>query len=156
VYAEDHEVHGCKSTVFTVSKFDIVSSEMERIVVNQFSNLEASHRKARSSSMMKSHQLALHSSVQALIERVTHLQQILISMKQGKIPYDPEMAQSIAAFADRLPQLHRTMRGISDSRSEEQKISLLTAALAATMAGAVSLERHSKFDLLQAAKSRPI
>lgn len=51
VYAEDHEVHGCKSTVFTVSKFDIVSSEMERIVVNQFSNLEASHRKARSSSM---------------------------------------------------------------------------------------------------------
>ncbi|KAI8102226.1 hypothetical protein M9435_005832 [Picochlorum sp. BPE23] len=154
--SQDHEVYGCKSTVFTVSKFDIVSSEMERIVVNQFSNLEASHRKARSSSMMKSHQVALHSSVQALIERVTHLQHILISMKQGKIPYDPEMAQSIAAFADRLPQLHRTMRGISDSRSEEQKISLLTAALAATMAGAVSLERHSKFDLLQAAKSRPI
>jgi hypothetical protein len=49
--AEDHDVHGCKSTVFTVSKFDIVSSDMERIVVNQFSNLEASHRKARSSSM---------------------------------------------------------------------------------------------------------
>lgn len=51
MYAEDHDVHGCKSTVFTVSKFDIVSSDMERIVVNQFSNLEASHRKARSSSM---------------------------------------------------------------------------------------------------------
>ncbi len=105
---------------------------------------------------MKSHQLALHSSIQALIERVTHLQHILISMKQGKIPYDPEMAQAIAAFADRLPQLHKTMRGVSASRSEEQKISLLTAVLAATMAGVVSLEKLSKFDLLQAAKSRAI
>eukprot|EP00889_Picochlorum_renovo_P004521 jgi/Picre1/31551/NNA_006903.t1 len=105
--------------------------------------------------MMKSHQLALHSSVQALIERVTHLQHILISMNRGNSIRSRDGAV-FAAFADRLPQLHRTMRGISDSRSEEQKISLLTAALAATMAGAVSLERHSKFDLLQAAKSRPI
>jgi len=150
---EEHMVGGQKNMVFTMATFDIVSSDMERIVMNQFRDLTTSDSRDKSISLLQSHQMGLHGAVQALIERVVQLQKILIGMKNGDIPYDAEMAMAISRFIGRIPLYGSKEHGDNNRWNDsdvvaKQKESLLTALIASTMSGSASLEQHSSFDVL--------
>ena len=149
----DSEEHNGQ-TVFRVARHEMHQADVERIVVNQFRDLmDASDDPAanKANAVMKNHQNYLKSAVDALIERVTRLQQALIGIKEGRLEYDEGAVTAIAAFVDRLPL---AADGISLAKSdvpsermvEEQKDVLLKSLLAGTMAAMASLETHAKFD----------
>ena len=148
--AEEHSGR----TVFRLANHELHSSDVERIVVNQFSDLLAGSDDTttnKTSAAMKNHQEYLRSAVSALIERVTRLRQVLIGIKEGRLEYDEGVVMAIAAFVDRLPL---SQDGMSLARSsapseqlvEEQKDALLKMLIATTMAGLASLETHTSFD----------
>ena len=150
---EEHTVDGQQNMVFTMATFDIVSTDMERIVMNQFRDLTTSDSRDKSITLLQSHQMGLHGAVQALIERVVQLQKILIGMKNGDIPYDAEMAMAISSFIGRIPLYGSKEYSDNNRRNDldvaaKQKESLLTALMASTMSGSASLEQHSSFDVL--------
>lgn len=151
--SEEHLVNGQKRIVFTRAHHEIVATEMEHIVVNQFTDLSTSDDVNMTSTALQSHQADVKSAVIMLIERVSELQQILIEMRDGMRPYDAEVARAIAAFVNRLPlsndgtALFR-QECSSDSVIEKQKVSLLTTLLATTMSGLSSLEEHSELEMM--------
>ena len=147
---EEHD----NRTVFRLAKHEMHSTDVERIVVNQFSDLLDASDDAtanKTSAAMKNHQEYLRSAVMALIERVTRLQRVLVGIKEGRLEYDDKVVMAIAAFVDRLPlsedgmSLARSSRA-SEGLVEEQKDALLKTLIASTMAGLASLETHASFD----------
>jgi hypothetical protein len=139
---------------FVRATHEILSSDVERIVVSQFSNLAANTDDAvtnKTSETLKNHQESLKSGVLALIERVTLLQQVLIGIREKRLEYDEGVVMAISAFVDRLPL---SKDGVSMARRdvsseavvEGQKDSLLTILLASTSAALAALEKHSSFD----------
>lgn len=149
---EEHVVDGQKRVRFTKATHEIVSSEMERIVVNQFTDLSVSEEINGISTALKTHQTDLHSAVLTMIDRVSQLQRILISMRDGTMPYDAEVIMAISAFVNRLPLSQGTDMVPDDCSSqnvvEKQKDALLTTLIAATMAGLSSLEEHTELDAM--------
>ena len=148
--SEEHNNH----TVFRLAGHEMHQADVERIVVNQFRDLlDVSEDPTgnKSNAVMRNHQKYLKSAVDALIERATRLQQVLIGIKEGRLQFDEGVVTAIAAFVDRLPL---DADGMSLARSgvpsemlvEEQNDVLLKSLLAGTMAAMASLETHATFD----------
>ena len=149
----ESEEHGGQ-TVFRLAGHEMHQADVERIVVNQFRDLlDVSDDQAASkaNAAKRNHQKHLKSAVDALIERVTRLQQALIGMKEGHLEYNEGAVTAIAAFVDRLPL---AADGMSLAKSsvpsehmvEEQDDVLLKSLLSGTMAAMASLETHATFD----------
>lgn len=147
--SEECMVDGQKQIRFTKGMHEIVSTEVERIVVNQFSDLTVSDDVNRISNCLEAHQTDLHRAVVTLIERVVLLQQILIEMRNGTRPYNREVITAIAAFIHRLPLSKNGASCHNVSRIvDKQKDSLLTTLIAATMSGLSSLEEHAGLETM--------
>jgi hypothetical protein len=144
----------CGQTVFRLAGHEMHQADVERIVVNQFRDLlDVSDDQAakKSNAVMRNHQKHLKSAVDALIERVTRLQEALVEMKEGRLEYDEGAVTAIAAFVDRLPLAADGMTLSKNSvpsehMVEEQNDVLLKSLLASTMAAMASLETHATFD----------
>lgn len=147
--SEECMVDGQKHIRFTKGMHEIASTEVERIVVSQFSDLTVSDDVNRISTCLEAHQTDLHRAVVTLIERVMQLQKILIEMRNGIRPYNREVITAIAAFINRLPLSKNGTSCHNLSRIvDKQKDSLLTTLIAATMSGLSSLEEHTGLETM--------
>lgn len=144
--SEEYVLDGKKQIRFTKGMHELVSNEVERIVVNQFSDLSVSEDVNRTSMCLQTQQTDLHSAVVTLIERVSQLQTIVIEMRDGIRPYNAQVVSAIAAFINRLPKKETVPCQSVSPLVEKQKESLLTTLIASTMAGLSSLEEHAELD----------
>eukprot|EP00890_Picochlorum_soloecismus_P001364 jgi/Picsp_1/2228/NSC_05692-R1_cop9 signalosome complex subunit 6a len=138
--SERHTQGGNKSTVFTRSKFEFVSSEMENVVANHLSNVSLSDDDTTVVDQLKNHHTNLKGAVESLIERVKQMHSILLGMKQGNIGFDPVVVRLIAEFADKLPAADQVAL-FSREQEQAQKDSTLNTLLAVIVAGSASSEK---------------
>lgn len=147
--SEEYVLDGQRQIRFKKGIHEIFSTEVERIVVNQFSDLSVSDDTNRTSMCLQTQQTDLHSAVVTLIERVSQLHMIVIEMRDGIRPYNADVVSAIAAFINRLPLSKKDVTESCQNVSPlvgKQKESLLTTLIAATMAGLSSLEEHVELD----------
>ncbi|KAK9842276.1 hypothetical protein WJX81_004143 [Elliptochloris bilobata] len=99
---ELHSVEGMPQFVFVQSKYNVETSEAERIGINQVAKVLPSGND-KGTDQLTAHFTSLHAALMMLTGRLTLLHGLLSKMAAGEVAYDHAIVQQAASLVRRLP-----------------------------------------------------
>lgn len=102
--SETHSTEMGHHLVFVHATYTVETSDAERIAVDQVAKILPSG-KASGSQQLTAHLNSLHSAIKMLRERGQLLEQVLVKMEAGEIPFDHSLVRKISSLVNSLPAL---------------------------------------------------
>ncbi|KAK1310947.1 COP9 signalosome complex subunit 6a [Acorus calamus] len=102
--SELHVIEGNPLLIFVKSNYIIETVEAERISVDHVAHLKPSDG-GSAATQLAAHLTGIHSAIKMLNSRIRVVQQYLLAMQRGEIPYENSLLRQVSSLLRRLPAI---------------------------------------------------
>ncbi|KAI3940543.1 hypothetical protein MKW98_024950 [Papaver atlanticum] len=102
--SELHVIDGIPQLIFVRATYTIETVEAERISVDHVAHLKPSDG-GSAATQLAAHLSGIHSAIKMLNSRIRVLNQYLVAMQKGDIPFDNSLLRQVSSLLRRLPAI---------------------------------------------------